>query len=66
MVKTLLAGIELGSRAIDNRLFQQRERMFRVDNERDKKLDVGCVDNVFTMDPSGPNGHFTGLIQIEQ
>ncbi len=45
-------------------LYQQRTRMFLVDNERGKKIAIEMLGKHFTMSSSQSNGHFYGEIHI--
>jgi len=45
-------------------LFKQRTRLFFVDNQGDKKIAIRIGEKSFTLDPSTPNGHFTGLLHL--
>jgi hypothetical protein len=45
-------------------IFEQRGWMFLVDNKRSKEVDI-TVDGILNrMDPSAPNGHFRGVVQL--
>jgi phosphatidate phosphatase APP1 len=48
----------------DKKRFEDRLRMFIVDNERNKKITVSVQGKTFTMKPSKPNGHFYGEVKI--
>lgn len=44
--------------------FEERLRMFIVDNERNKRISISVHGQTFTMKPSKPNGHFYGEVRI--
>lgn len=48
----------------DKKRFEERLRMFIVDNERYKKITISVQAQTFTMKPSKPNGHFYGEVRI--
>lgn len=45
-------------------LFKQRTSRFFVDNQGDKQIAIRIGEKSFTLDPSTPNGHFTGLLHL--
>jgi len=48
----------------DKKRFEERLRMFIVDNERYKKITISVQGQTFTMKLSKPNGHFYGEVRI--
>lgn len=44
--------------------FDQRIRLFLVDNERDKKISIRLGRSNYQLSPSGDNGHFFGKILL--
>jgi phosphatidate phosphatase APP1 len=48
----------------DKKRFEDRLRMFIVDNERNKRITISVQGPTFTMKPSKPNGHFYGEVKI--
>ena len=46
------------------KLFNQRIRLFLTDNERGKRIGVRVGDQQQVLDASGPDGHFTGTIEV--
>ena len=48
----------------NKKLFEERLRMFVVDNEGNKKITISVQGQTFTMKPSKPNGHFYGEVKI--
>ena len=48
----------------DKKRFEERLRMFIVDNERNKRITISVQGQTFTMKPSKPNGHFYGEVKI--
>lgn len=56
--------LEVNPDASNRALFEQRTRMFLVDNQRGKKIQVKMLDQQVTLQPSASNGHFYGEIQI--
>lgn len=48
----------------DKKRFEERLRMFIVDNERNKRISISVQGQTFAMKPSQPNGHFYGEVRI--
>jgi len=48
----------------DKKRFEDRLRMFIVDNERNKRIAISVQGQTFIMKSSKPNGHFYGEIKI--
>lgn len=48
----------------DKKRFEERLRMFIVDNERNKRISINVQEQTFTMKTSQPNGHFYGEVKI--
>ena len=46
-------------------LYEQRGRLFLVDNERDKEIEIQIGDQRRPLEASEPNGHFHGTVRIE-
>ena len=46
-------------------IYDQRVQMFLVDNERGKEIEVELSGKRGTMDSSGANGHFHGVLHID-
>lgn len=64
LVAGLLKGLELDPEVADEALFRERARLFLVDNERGKRLQLHIGGQVLSVGPSEPNGHFTGLARV--
>lgn len=47
-----------------NQLFASRARMFLVDNQRDKNLQLRIAGQVIQCSASGANGHFTASVKL--
>ena len=60
----LPALLEAEPDASNRAIFEQRGRMFLVDNERNKQVDIASGDVLGTMAPSQANGHFRGTLRI--
>lgn len=50
----------------DKSLLQKRIHWFKVDNERGKHISIRLADQIFKLNRSGANGHFTGEIQVTE
>jgi len=46
-------------------LYEQRGRLFLVDNERGKEIETQIRDKHYPLGSSEPNGHFYGTVRIE-
>jgi phosphatidate phosphatase APP1 len=65
-IEELLEHLELDPAVRDNERFRERAGMFLADNERGKKLEVRLAGRTFALARSEANGHFTGLLRLEQ
>jgi hypothetical protein len=65
LIDQLLERLELDPAARDDAWFRERARMFLVDNERGKMLQVRLAGRTFDLDRSAVNGHFTGRVRLE-
>jgi phosphatidate phosphatase APP1 len=45
-------------------LFEDRVRLFLVDNERGKRIGIRLADQVHVLSPSTPGGHFTDAVRL--
>ena len=66
VIEELLRCLELDPSVVERQLFRERARLFLVDNERGKKVHIQMGERVFAMNPSEPNGHFTGVFGLER
>ncbi len=64
LVDELLGWLEMHRGSVNEEVFRERGRMFLVDNERGKVLVVKAAGRTFEMEPSGPEGHFEGVLRI--
>ena len=55
-------GLDLSQ--VSGRSFEQRARMFLVDNERNKKIVVNLGGKLYQMNKSGKEGHFQGNVGV--
>ncbi|MCU7811355.1 MAG: App1 family protein [Candidatus Thiodiazotropha sp. (ex Notomyrtea botanica)] len=62
----LAKALGLEDDAVTNRYFQERARMFLVDNERWKSPEIQIGGNRFITERSATNGHFKGQIHLGQ
>ncbi|MCU7852937.1 MAG: DUF2183 domain-containing protein [Candidatus Thiodiazotropha sp. (ex Monitilora ramsayi)] len=62
----LAKALGLEDDAVRNRYFQERARMFLVDNERWKNPQIQIGDKRFKTERSAANGHFKGRIRLGQ
>ena len=65
VVKGLLEILELDSQVTHQELFRRRAQLFLVDNEHGKNLKIAMADQVFAMNASTANGHFSGICRID-
>ncbi len=63
-VEGLLEILESDSQVTHQELFRKRAQLFLVDNERGKNLQIALADQVFDMNPSAANGHFSGICRV--
>ncbi len=66
VIEELLDQLELDPAARDDERFRERARMFLVDNERGKKLEVRLDGRTFALGRSEANGHFTGRLRLDR
>jgi len=59
-----LFGLDDDKELEQNQLFATRARMFLVDNQRDKHLQVRLAGQVIACNASGANGHFTATVKL--
>jgi phosphatidate phosphatase APP1 len=64
MLRQLRDSLDLPPDAPTTRLFDERVRLFLVDNERGKRIGVRIAGEQRVLDPSGADGHFTGTILL--
>lgn len=64
VVNLLLSKLEVQASSVENQLFRKRAMYFLVDNKRAKKIGISIKDIAFIANPSQPNGHFLGEIQL--
>ena len=50
--------------APETELFKERARWFLVDNERGKRITIRLGEKKHSLDPSKPNGHFSGTLRL--
>jgi len=48
----------------ERKVFHERASRFLVDNERGKRLSIRIGEREHALDPSGPDGHFTGTVRL--
>lgn len=48
----------------DRAVFQERAKLFLVDNERNKRVVVRLGEQTYSLDLSGPNGHCFGKLRL--
>ncbi len=66
VVDSLPGFLEVESEEANRAIYEERGRMFLVDNQRGKDIEIGLGGGRYTMPPSGPNGHFRGEVRIER
>jgi len=64
-VDRLLGLLEVEPEGANRAIYEERGRMFLVDNERVKEIEIRLGGSHFDMDPSEPNGHFRGKVQVK-
>ncbi|NOR80794.1 MAG: DUF2183 domain-containing protein [Methyloprofundus sp.] len=64
MLDSLPSLLEIEPNDSNRAIYEQRTRMFLVDNEHRKKIEVEMLGKRFTMKPSQDNGHFYGEFHI--
>lgn len=63
-LKLLAKSLGLEEHAAEDETFQHRAAAFLVDNERSKRLSIRIGDEQFTLNESGPNGHFEATLTL--
>lgn len=57
--------LRISSADAETELFQQRARLFLVDHERGKDLEIRLGDDTFELGRTGPNGHWYGEVKLD-
>lgn len=57
--------LDLDPKHPNTEVFEERVRLFLVDNERDKRIGVRLAGETFVMKPSAADGHFTGVVRFK-
>lgn len=63
-VQSLRKSIGLEPTADEAKTLSARCRLFLVDNERDKRIEVKLGDSAYALEPSTVDGHFSGEIRL--
>jgi len=66
MIKALESFIEVEEGTPEEKLFQARTRMFLVDNERSKNINISINGKSFSAPATGANGHFEFNAHIDK
>lgn len=61
---TIRRAVRVEAGTSDWAIFDRRARLFMVDNERGKEIAIRLGRQVYPVGTSGPNGHFSGGLQL--
>ena len=64
VVDSLPSVLEVEPEEANRAIYEERGRMFLVDNERGKEIEIKLGGARYAMAPSEPNGHFRGEVQV--
>lgn len=65
-IEKLIKEMEFNPKAVENETFRRRARMFIVDNERGKELQVQIGTTKYDLKESAENGHFYDTVRIDR
>jgi len=64
--KSFMQGLSLDDNNLKGTIFEQRMRLFLVDNERGKVIKIRIANQEAVLEPSSPSGLFSGTVKLER